>query len=67
MNVITHFLTGWVLVEHSGLNHRDRSLVTWACVLPDADGLGVLPDLAAQLPSSLLQRLANRLERTVGA
>lgn len=49
MNVITHFLTGWVLAEHSGLNHRDRSLVTWACVLPDADGLGVLPDLANQL------------------
>jgi len=46
MNVLTHFFAGWALAEASTTNARDRALVTWASVLPDLDGLTILPDLA---------------------
>src|SRR5262244_1014551 len=48
MNVLTHFFAGWALAEASATNARDRALVTWASVLPDLDGLTVLPDLATK-------------------
>jgi inner membrane protein len=45
MSPVTHFLTGWVFANCASLNRRDRALVTLACVVPDVDGLGIIPEL----------------------
>jgi inner membrane protein len=46
MNPITHFLTGWTLANAvPSLTRRERGIVTLACVVPDVDGLGAIPDL----------------------
>ena len=44
MSPVTHFLTGWVLANTVAFDRRDRALVTLAGVIPDVDGLGVIPD-----------------------
>lgn len=49
MNLITHFLASWSLAEASPLETRDRNLITWAGFAPDLDGLGAIPDMAANL------------------
>ena len=45
MSPVTHFLTGWVLATASGLERRERAVVTIAAVIPDIDGLGIVPEL----------------------
>jgi inner membrane protein len=45
MSPITHFLSGWVLANCAKLDRRDRAIVTMACVIPDIDGVGILPEL----------------------
>ena len=45
MSPVTHFLTGWVFANCTRLERRDRALVTLACVVPDVDGLGIIPEL----------------------
>ena len=45
MSPVTHFLTGWVFANGANLQRRDRDLVTLACVVPDIDGLGIIPEL----------------------
>src|SRR5579863_10475211 len=45
MSPVTHFLSGWVLANGAKLERRDRALVTLACVIPDVDGLGIIPEL----------------------
>lgn len=45
MSPVTHFFSGWVLANCAHLNRRDRALVTLACVAPDVDGLGIIPEL----------------------
>jgi inner membrane protein len=45
MSPVTHFLTGWVLANCARLERRERALVTLACVAPDVDGLGIVPEL----------------------
>lgn len=45
MSPITHFLTGWVFANSLFLEKTDRALVTLACVAPDIDGLGLVPEL----------------------
>lgn len=45
MSPITHFLTGWVFANCTRLERRDRALVSLACVAPDIDGLGIVPEL----------------------
>ena len=45
MSPVTHFLTGWVFANCARLERRDRALVTLACVVPDIDGLGIVPEL----------------------
>jgi inner membrane protein len=45
MSPVTHFLTGWVFANCFELQRRDRALVTLACVAPDIDGLGIIPEL----------------------
>lgn len=48
MNPATHFLTGWLIANGDHLERRDRTLVTLAGVIPDADGLGILTSIASQ-------------------
>jgi membrane-bound metal-dependent hydrolase YbcI (DUF457 family) len=45
MSPVTHFLSGWVLANCARLDRKDRALVTLACVVPDIDGLGIVPEL----------------------
>lgn len=45
MSPVTHFFTGWVLANCACLDRRDRAIVTLACVVPDVDGLGIIPEL----------------------
>jgi len=48
MNPTTHFLAGWLIANVDHLEKRDRGLVTLAAVIPDADGLGILFDVASK-------------------
>jgi inner membrane protein len=45
MSPITHFLTGWVVANCARLDRKDRAIVALACVAPDVDGLGIIPEL----------------------
>ena len=45
MSPVTHFLIGWVAGAAAGLERRERVLVAIAGVAPDADGLGIVPEL----------------------
>jgi len=45
MSPITHFVASWLVAAVATDNPRDRKLVTWAGVLPDADGLGAVADV----------------------
>lgn len=45
MSPVTHFFSGWVLANCMRLARRERALVTLACVAPDVDGLGIVPEL----------------------
>lgn len=45
MSPVTHLLTGWVLANSTAFSRRDRALVTLAAVIPDVDGLGVIPEV----------------------
>jgi inner membrane protein len=45
LSPVTHFLTGWVFANCARLGRRDRAVVTLACVVPDVDGLGIIPEL----------------------
>jgi inner membrane protein len=45
MSPVTHFLTGWVFANCAKLEQRERAIVTLACVAPDVDGLGIVPEL----------------------
>ncbi|HEX7652917.1 MAG TPA: metal-dependent hydrolase, partial [Verrucomicrobiae bacterium] len=42
---MTHFLGSWLVAVTVSKDPRDRALITWAGVLPDADGLGVVADV----------------------
>jgi hypothetical protein len=46
---ITHLLGSWLIATATTNNARDRKLVTLAGVLPDADGLGIIADVAGSL------------------
>ncbi len=45
MSPVTHFLSGWVLANSATLDRKERALVALACVVPDLDGLGIVPEL----------------------
>jgi inner membrane protein len=45
MSPVAHFFTGWVLANCATLNRKDRALVTFACVIPDVDGLGIIAEV----------------------
>ena len=45
MSPVTHFLSGWVLANVTPFDRRDRAIVALACVVPDVDGLGAIPEV----------------------
>lgn len=45
MSPVTHFLSGWVFANCFRLNRRERAVVTLACIVPDVDGLGIVPEV----------------------
>jgi LexA-binding, inner membrane-associated putative hydrolase len=45
MSPITHFFLGWLTANTASLNRRERACVTVAGVIPDADGLGIVPEI----------------------
>jgi inner membrane protein len=46
---ITHFFIGWVVANSvPSLNKRERAMVTWASVVPDVDGLGIIAERLTQ-------------------
>jgi len=49
MNPETHLLASWVIAAKTTNNQRDCRLVTLAGILPDADGVGIVPDLIGPL------------------
>ncbi len=49
MSPITHLLASWVIADKLTTNARDRKLVTFAGVIPDLDGLGLIGDGIASL------------------
>ncbi len=55
MSPVTHFLSGWVLANCARLEQKDRAIVTFACVVPDVDGLGILAELITRNSSHPLQ------------
>lgn len=46
MSPIAHFVGSWLVATAVVNNPRDRRLVTLAGILPDADGLGIVVDVA---------------------
>lgn len=48
MSPVTHFLLGWVTANTTRLNRRERAMVTIAGVIPDADGLGLVAEVATR-------------------
>jgi hypothetical protein len=46
---ITHFLMGWAVANMApSLSARERAMVTWASVVPDVDGLGIIAERLTQ-------------------
>jgi hypothetical protein len=49
MSPITHLLMGWAVANNApSLTRRDRALVTWASVVPDLDGVGIVAEKLTQ-------------------
>ena len=46
MSPITHFFMGWTVGNAApSLTKRERTCVTWASVVPDVDGLGIIAEV----------------------
>jgi inner membrane protein len=46
MNPITHFFMGWAVANAAQpLTKGERAMVTWASVIPDIDGLGIVAEV----------------------
>jgi len=49
MSPITHFFMGWAVANSApSLSKRERAMVTWASVVPDVDGLGIIAERLTQ-------------------
>jgi hypothetical protein len=60
MSPITHFFMGWAVANAvPSLTKRDRSFVTWASVVPDIDGLGIIAEKLTQNSSHPLNWWSN--------
>jgi len=57
MSPVTHLLTGWLLTfpnKPNLLTRREKALVVAASLIPDVDGLGLLPELLTRNSSHAL-------------
>jgi LexA-binding, inner membrane-associated putative hydrolase len=45
LSPVTHLLAGWLVASADGFNRRERAAITLAGVVPDLDGLGIIPEL----------------------
>ena len=54
MSPVSHFLLGWVVANSANLNRRERAVVAIAGVIPDADGLGLVAEIATRNSSHAL-------------
>jgi inner membrane protein len=45
MSPITHFLAGWLLAAPLPITNKEKAMVVAAAVIPDMDGLGIVPEL----------------------
>ena len=45
MSPITHLLIGWMVANSTKLEQKERAAVTLAAVVPDLDGLGIIPEI----------------------
>jgi hypothetical protein len=60
MSPITHFFMGWAVANAvPSLTKRDRAFVTWASVVPDIDGLGIIAEKLTQHSSHPLNWWSN--------
>jgi len=41
----THYLLGWLVANANGFTRPERAAITLAAVVPDLDGLGIIPEL----------------------
>jgi len=49
LSPITHFFMGWMVANSApSLTKRERAMVTWASVVPDVDGLGIIAEKLTQ-------------------
>jgi inner membrane protein len=49
MSPITHFFMGWAVANSvPSLTKHERAMVTWASVVPDVDGLGIVAEKLTQ-------------------
>src|SRR5262245_50011459 len=49
MSPITHFFIRWAVANSvPTLTKRDRAMITWASVVPDVDGLGIIAERLTQ-------------------
>jgi hypothetical protein len=48
MSPITHLFVSWVVANTADLNRHERACVTLAGVIPDADGLGIIAEVATR-------------------
>jgi inner membrane protein len=44
MSPVTHFFTGCAFANSGSLSRSERAFVTFACVVPDVDGLGIVAE-----------------------
>jgi inner membrane protein len=42
---VTHFLAGWLLAVPMRISRREKAMVVAAAVVPDIDGLGIIPEV----------------------
>jgi len=45
MSPVTHFLAGWLLAAPMRISGREKVFIVAAAVIPDVDGLGIIPEL----------------------
>ena len=48
MSPVTHLLLGWITANAAKLNRRERAVVTITGIIPDADGFGLVAEIATR-------------------
>lgn len=48
MSPITHFFIGWLVATPTKLNNQERTIIAFAGVIPDLDGLGIIAEFLTQ-------------------